>query len=185
MRDAVVSGLTQERASGADVSYVLKAPRVKGRATLYYSRIADQVWNRSYYHDEFLTIVNYTMTGVDRVHQGIELGVEANLTSTWQLTAVHAGGDYRYDSRPTATVTRNNSDEVFAQDRTVYWKGYRVGGMPQSASSLGLRYNSPKFWFAGASANHFRHIYLDPNPDRRTQEALENLVTSDRNGTAS
>ena len=71
VRDAVVSGLTQERASGADVSYVLKAPRVKGRATLYYSRIADQVWNRSYYHDEFLTIVNYTMTGVDQVHQGI------------------------------------------------------------------------------------------------------------------
>ena len=29
------------------------------------------------------------------------------------------------------------------------------------------------------NANHFRHIYLDPNPDRRTQEALENLVTSD------
>lgn len=179
VRDAVVAGLTAERASGTDLSYVLKSPKVKGRATLYYTRIADQVWNRSYYHDEFLTIVNYTMTGVDQVHQGIELGVEANLTSTWQLTAVHAGGDYRYDSRPTATVTRNNSDEVFAQDRAVYWKGYRVGGMPQSASSLGLRYNSPKFWFAGASANHFRHIYLDPNPDRRTQEALENLVTSD------
>lgn len=179
VRDAVVSGLTQESTYGGDISYVLKAPRVKGRATAYWTRIADQVWNRSYYHDDFLTIVNYTMTGVDQVHQGVEVGLEANLTSTWQMTAVYAGGNYTYDSRPLATVTRNNSDEIFAQDRRVFWKGYRVGGMPQSAASLGLKYNSPKFWFAGVSANWFADIYLDPNPDRRTAEALENLVTND------
>lgn len=179
VRDAVVSGLTQESTYGGDLSYVLKSPRVKGRATAYWTRIADQVWNRSYYHDDFLTIVNYTMTGVDQVHQGVEIGMEANLTSTWQMTAVYAGGNYTYDSRPLATITRNNSDEIFAQDRRVFWEGYRVGGMPQSAASLGLKYNSPKFWFAGASANWFANIYLDPNPDRRTNEALENLVTSD------
>jgi hypothetical protein len=179
VRDAVLSGLTQERAYSGDISYILKAPKVKGRATLYYARIMDQVWNRSYYHDEFLTIVNYAMTGVDQVHQGLELGVEANLSSTWQMTLVHAEGQYVYDSRPLATITRNNSDEVFAKDRVVYWKGYRVGGMPQSASSLGFRYNSTKFWFAGISGNLFREIYLDPNPDRRTAEALENIVVTD------
>ena len=179
VRDAVLAGLTSESTYGGDLSYVLKSPKLKGRFTGYYTRIMDQAWTRSYYHDEFNTIVNYAMTGVDQVHRGIELGVEANLTSTWQLSLVHAAGNYSYDSRPSATITRNNSDEVFASDRTIYWKGYRVGGMPQSASSLGVRYNAPKFWFVGASANHFRHIYLDPNPDRRTQEALENLVTSD------
>src|SRR5690606_26308448 len=100
------------------------------------------------------------MTGVDQVHRGVEIGAEANLTSTWVLTAVYAGGQYTYDSRPTATVTRNNSEEVFASDRTIYWKGYRVGGMPQSAASLGLRYNSPKFWFAGFNGNWFGNIYL-------------------------
>ena len=179
VRDAVIPGLTQESATSGDISYVLRAPRVKGRATLYYTRIADQVWNRSYYHDEFLTIVNYAMTGVDQVHQGVELGMEANLTSTWTMTAVYAGGSYTYDSRPVATITRNNSEEVFGADRTIYWKGYRVGGMPQNAGSLGFKYNSPKDWFAGITGNWFGNIYLDPNPDRRTAEALENLVTSD------
>ncbi|MBP7407841.1 MAG: TonB-dependent receptor, partial [Flavobacteriales bacterium] len=179
VRDAVIPGLTQESATSGDISYVLRAPRVKGRATLYYTRIADQVWNRSYYHDEFLTIVNYAMTGVDQVHQGVELGMEANLTSTWTMTAVYAGGSYTYDSRPVATITRNNSEEVFGADRTIYWKGYRVGGMPQNAGSLGFKYNSPKYWFAGITGNWFGNIYLDPNPDRRTAEALENLVTSD------
>ncbi len=64
-------------------------------------------------------------------------------------------------------------------DRTHYLKNYRIGGMPQTAASLGLRYNSPKYWFAGINANYFAHIYLDPNPDRRTEEALDNFVTDD------
>ena len=179
VRDAVIPGLTTEDAMSGDISYIVRTPRVKGRATLYYTRIANQIWNRSYYHEEYLTIVNYAMTGVDQVHSGVELGVEANLTSTWVMTAVYAGGNYTYDSRPVATITRNNSSEVFGVDRTIYWKGYRVGGMPQSAASLGLKYNSPKFWFAGFNANWFGDIYLDPNPDRRTSEAVANLVTDD------
>ncbi|MBL7950650.1 MAG: TonB-dependent receptor [Flavobacteriales bacterium] len=179
IHDAVVPGLTSESVYSGDIGYVVRFPKVKGRATLYYSKIMDQVWSRSFYHDEYLTIVNYNMTGVDQINRGVELGLEANLTSTWQMTAVYAGGDYRYASRPTATITRNNSPEIFAADRTVYWKDYKVGGMPQTAASLGFRYNSPKFWFAGISGNWFGNIYLDPNPDRRTEAAVDNLVTDD------
>ena len=179
VHDGAIPGLTSEKVYTGDIGYVVRFPRIKGRATLYYSKIYDQVWSRSFYHDEYLTIVNYNMTGVDQVNRGVELGVEANLTSTWQLTAVYAGGDYRYDSRPTATITRNNSPEIFASERTIYWKNYKVGGMPQTAASLGLRYNAPKFWFIGVNANWFDDIYLDPNPDRRTEQAVDALVVSD------
>lgn len=179
VHDGTIPGLTSEKVYTGDIGYVVRFPRVKGRATLYYSKIYDQAWSRSFYHDEYLTIVNYNMTGVDQINRGLEFGVETNLTSTWQMTAVYAHGDYRYSSRPTATITRNNSPEVFAQDRTIYWKNYKVGGMPQTAASLGFRYNAPKYWFIGVNANWFGDIYLDPNPDRRTEQATDNLVTSD------
>ena len=178
-RGDVVQGLTNERIYTGDVNYILRFPRLKGRATLYYTKIMDQVWSRTFYHDEFRTLVNYTMTGVDQVHTGAEIGIEANVTSTWTLTAVYAGGQYLYDSRPKATITRDNSPEIFAQDRTVFWRNYRVGGMPQTAGSLGLRYNSPKFWFVGFNVNFFDDLYLDPNPDRRTSEAIGNFFDSD------
>ncbi|MBK9418058.1 MAG: TonB-dependent receptor plug domain-containing protein [Flavobacteriales bacterium] len=178
-RHTTVPGLTNENAYSGDISYIVRSPRIKGRATLYYARISDQIWSRSFYHDEYLTLVNYVMTGVDQVHQGVELGVEGNITSTWQASAVLGLGDYRYASRPVANITRDNSTEVFASDRTVFWENYKVGGMPQTAASLGLRYNSPKFWFAGVNANYFDDIYLDPNPDRRTVEALGNFVDTD------
>ena len=178
-RDEVVDGLTNETVFSGDINYLLRFPRLKGRATLYYTQFKDQIWSRSFYHEEFLTLVNYSMTGVDQVHMGAEVALEANVTSTWTVSAVYAGGQYLYNSRPEATITRDNSPEVFDSGRVVYWKNFRVGNMPQTAASLGIKYNSPKYWFVGLTGNYFDHLYLDPNPDRRTQEALGNLVVDD------
>jgi hypothetical protein len=88
----VVGDLTNERIYSADVSYIVRAPRLKGRATVYYTKMMDQIWSRSFYHDEYRTLINYAMTGVDQIHQGAEVGVEANLSSTWSMTAVYGGG---------------------------------------------------------------------------------------------
>lgn len=178
-RGETVSGMSNETIYTGDLNYIVKFPRVKGRASIYYTKFKDQIWSRSFYHEEYLTLVNYAMTGVDQVHTGFELGLETNLSSTWVLTTVAAGGRFFYDSRPQATITRDNSTEVFAEDRTVFWKGFNVGGMPNSAASLGLRYNSPKYWFAGFNANVFDGLFLDPNPDRRTAEAIGNFFDSD------
>jgi len=178
-RHAVVDGLTTEKALSGDIGYEVRRTRLKGRATLYYVHTTDGVWSRSFYHDVYRTFVNYAMTGVNATHAGVELAAQVKLTPTWELTAVYAEGQYLYSSRPTATVTRDNSDTALAVGRTVYWKNYRVGGMPQRAASLGLRYNAPQYWAIGANVNYFGNIYLDPNPDRRTAEALGNLVVDD------
>ena len=51
--------------------------------------------------------------------------------------------------------------------------------MPQTAANIGLKYNSPKYWFAGVNFNYFTDIYLDANPDRRTEEAVAKYVDTD------
>ncbi len=178
-RDEAIPGLTTEKVFSGDVNYMVRAPRVKARATFFHASIADQVWARSYYHDEFRTFVNYTMQGVDQTHTGIELGVEAKASSTVVVNAVFTTGQYRYGSRPEARITRDNSTEILASDRTVYWENFRLGGMPQTAASAGIRYNDPAFWSVGVNGNFFADMYLDPNPDRRTAEAVANLVTDD------
>jgi hypothetical protein len=178
-RNDVVNGLTNEKIATTDINYNIRYTKLKVRATLYYTEVKDQLWMRTFYHDEYNALVNYTMTGVDNRHMGLELGAEWNMTSTFTLTGVFAHGESIYNSRPTATISRDNDSELIAEDRTVYLKNYRMGGMPQTAAALGLRYNSPKYWFAGFNVNYFDHIYLDPNPDRRTAEALDGYITSD------
>jgi hypothetical protein len=178
-RHDLVPNLTDETIFSGDLNYFMRYPKLKLRATLYYTEIQDQVWMRSFYHDEYRTFVNYSMTGVDNLHMGGEIGVDWNVTSTISANFVLAHGQSLYNSRPTATIARDNDSDLIAEDRTVYLQNFRIGGMPQTAAAVGFRYNAPKYWFVGATANFFDHIYLDPNPDRRTAEAVENFVSSD------
>lgn len=110
---------------------------------------------------------------------GVELGIDLSLSPTLSSYIVAGTGDYIYNSRPEVTIARDNDFEVVAEGREVFLKGYRIGGMTHTAGSAGLRYDSPRYWFVGVNANYFNDIYLDINPDRRTAEALGNLVHTD------
>jgi len=177
-RDQIIDSLQSTKIMSGDLSYVVRYPKLKVRLTGYYTQIDDQVWARSFYHDEFRTFVNYMMTDVDQLFTGIELGVEKTL-GAFVIQAAGTHSMSLYNSRPNATITRDNSEEVIAENRTIYFKNYRIGGMPQTAGSIGFKYNAPKYWYAGTNFNYFAEIYLDPNPDRRTEEALANYVDTD------
>lgn len=178
-RHDVVDGLTSENVISGDFSYLVRYPNLKIRATVYHTEISNRIENKRFYHDEFNNFVNYIMTGVSQLHQGVEFGVDANITSTLQARGAFGTGFFVYNSRPTATISVDNSSELLAENRTVYLKNYRIGGMPQTAASVGLKYNAPKYWYVGVNFNYFDDIYISPNPDRRTEEALDKYVTGD------
>ncbi len=178
-RNFLIDGLENELIYSGDISYLLRYPRLKMRLTYYHTQRKNAVWSRSFYHDAYNNFVNYVMTGVDYMHQGLEFGLEGKIWGGLTGNAVVAYGQHIYTSRPTANVFIDNSAEQLDQNKTVYLKNYKVGGMPQSAFSVGLKYNAKKYWFAGVNYNYYADIYLDPNPDRRTAEAVESFVTTD------
>lgn len=178
-RDHVTTDLQSETVLSGDINYLIRYPNFKARLTYYYTEINDQTWNRSFYHDVYRTFVNYQMSGVDHLHTGVELGVDYNITSSIIFTGAFTKGENIWNSRPNVTIARDNSAELIAENRTAYMKNYKIGGMPQTAASGGLRYNGKQFWFAGFNFNYFSDIYLSMNPDRRTEEALGHYVYSD------
>lgn len=178
-RNNTVDNLTNETIYTGDINYILRFPKLKMRLTYYYTERQDAIWSRSFYHDEYRSFINYVMEGVDYLHHGLEFGIDGNIYGGLSANAVVAYGQHLYNSRPTASIYVDNSAEVLARDKTVYLQNYKVGGMPQSAASFGLKYNGKKYWFAGANVNYFMDIYLDPNPDRRTEEAIANFVETD------
>ncbi len=179
VRDEVIDGLKSETMYSGDFSYIIRSPNIKSRITAFYTEFKDQTWSRSYYHDGYRAFVNYIMTGVDTRHMGIEFGTDINLSSTLSAYIAFGTGEHIYNSRPVVTIVRDNDRETIADGETVFLQNYKIGGMTHTAGSVGLRYNSPRFWFIGANANYFADIYVDINPDRRTQKAVENLVPSD------
>jgi outer membrane receptor protein involved in Fe transport len=171
--------LKSETIWSGDASYIIRHPLVRSRISVFYTEFHDQVWNRSYYLDQYRSFVNFVMKDIDKVHAGVEFGADVNLSPTLQMNVAAGYGEYFYNSRPKVTITRDNNREVLAQDRLVYAKNYRIGGMPQTAATTGMRYNHPKYWFAGFNANYMTNIYMDFSPERRTEKAVENYIPTD------
>lgn len=178
-RNNTVSNLKSEVVMGMDVNYLIKYPTLKLRATYYNSQVNNQIYLRTYFHDVYNTLVNYIMTGVDQNFQGFELGIDKTLFTSHSIQGAFSISNNIYTNRPIANAYRNNSDENLFNDRVVYLKNYRIGGSPQTVAGIGYRYNAKKYWYVGTTFSFFDDIYLEPNPDRRTAEALDKYTETD------
>lgn len=171
-RDQYAPTLDDTKIFSAEGGYYLKSPKIKGRLTGFFTQFNDQIQTFSFYHEDFRTQVNYTLTNVDTRHMGIEFAVDARLWQGLSATAVASIGQYYYTSRPNATVTQDNSSEIL-QNETIYAKNFFVSGSPQKAYTLGLSYRGKKFWFVNLSWNIYDDIYININPARRTAQAVD------------
>lgn len=171
-RNEVANNLKSETIYSAELGYNLRTPRVKLKADLYFTQFNDQTQTVRYFHDDFRTLVNYTLTNVDIRHWGGELGAEVKVYKGFSATLTAALGRYTYVSRPNALVTQDNNQTV-VRNETVYAKGFNVGGTPQAAFSFGINYRDPKFWFVGVNFNYYDWMWLPFSPARRTEAAVE------------
>jgi len=175
VRNDVQNKVTNETIQSIEGGYILNSPKIKGRMSGYFTRFKDQMNVITFFNDQYNNFTNYALNGIDKVHFGAELGAEIKLIRNVTVNAAAAIGRYYYNSRQTAMVTNNNSTEVIVPQETVYSENYRVGSTPQEAYTLGVQYRSPKFWFVGINANYFDQMWLEFNPVRRTQLAVDGL----------
>ena len=172
-RNQLLPNLTDEKVTAGEAGYLLRSPSVQAQAVAYYTLFRDQVYLRSFYHDEEKSFVNYFMQGVGKRHMGAEISMRVKVSPTLSVSGVAAFGTYQYDKRPVATISQDNNANLLAENRTVYAKNFFVAGRPQTAFTAGFYYRSPKFWSLSVNANYFNHTYMDFNPDRRTEFATD------------
>ncbi|HMK04188.1 MAG TPA: TonB-dependent receptor [Ferruginibacter sp.] len=173
-RDFIQQDLQSEEILAVEGGYVMNAPKLKIRATGYYSQFKNQLNVLTFYNDEFKNFVNYALSNIGKVHAGIEFGAEAKIYKGLSLTGAAAIGQYRYNTRQSATVTADNSTAVLETDNVVYSKNFYVP-TPQQAYTIGLDYRSPQYWFINVNFNFFDKMYLDFNPIRRTESAINGV----------
>jgi hypothetical protein len=179
IRNKTVDNLTTEKIGSVELSYIMKYPIITLRLTGYFTQMNDQTKLISFYHDGMQCMVNYSMTGIDERHVGVELGTEIKLGSMFALILAGTYGDYRYSDRANVTINaENGSDFEGDVNRIVYWKNFHVAGTPQAAATIGIRFNY-KYWWVNINANYFDKIYCDLNPERRTTFARGTLDVND------
>ncbi|QES92324.1 TonB-dependent receptor [Empedobacter brevis] len=179
LNDVTVDGVESAKVFSSDISYVLRAPRIKARATAYYTRTKDEIEKSFGYidgtSDESRLFVSEVMTGVGKEYLGTELAVEAQVLPVLTVSAVASIGQYVYKDNPSYNLY---SDEFGVQGipyknfGTAYIQNYKVASGPQSGFSLGAEYRDPKFWWIGVSGNYLMNNYADIAPYRRTSGFL-------------
>ncbi len=176
----IVEFLTSEKLFSGDASYIFRSPILQAKATGYYARIKDATEVSFFYADgvggsgsDYTAFVQEILTGIDKKHFGVELGVEAQITSAFKLKGAANIGQYTYDNNPTLTLKSEVEGFQF-NSRPSNLKNYKLAAGPQQAYSVGFEYRDPNYWWIGATINFFSHAYVDVAPLTRTSNFTNN-----------
>jgi hypothetical protein len=166
IKDTRIPDMKNGKIMSADLGYLFNYGIVKGRITGYYTLFKDQIEISNFYNDAKQTFVNYILTGVDKEHKGVEVGLSAKVTS--QITVEFLGnmGKYQYKNNPMGTTSYENGSMPDTK-QVVNFKDLYVSAAPQTAASIGVSYFHPKMWFFDTNVNYYDNNYIDISPARR------------------
>lgn len=179
----VAPGITEEKVTAFDASYILRLPNLKARLTGYYNSIEDANDISFYYADgiggDSNAFIQEILTGINTRNLGAELGIEAQVTPTIKLKAAGTFMESVYTNNPDLYIA--SQDYVVRSDDAAinntygnryigksYLEDYKVATGPQRAYSFGFEYRDPDYWWFGATANYFSNAYIDISPLTRT-----------------
>lgn len=174
-REQLAPGLGNAQIYSGEAGYMYKSSRIKLRASFFVTQFNNQTQTTSFYDDDLSTYVNYTLTNINTRHLGGEVGFDAKVYKGFSVSAVGTLGKYIYTSRPNATITDDNSAAVLENNQVVYEKNYNVSGSPQLATTLGVSYHSPQYWYVDLYFNYYGDNWVSVNPARLTTDAVSGL----------
>jgi hypothetical protein len=119
------------------------------------------------------------MTGISKLHYGVEAAVTYNITSSLSINALASIGNAEYTGDANAFLI-NESEETIINDKA-YIKGVKVGGTPLTALSIGAIYKI-KGWYMCANVNYYDNIYVNASGYARLATVLGNPVIDSQTG---
>ncbi len=176
MNNYYIANPVNQKVNAADIGYIYRSPNLKGSINGYVSDFRNVVDIIRFYNDDENAFVNYVMENVNFRNIGMELGLEAKITSSWSVNSAVALGQSYYTNNPSVTVYNQNdttASPLTSSGKTVYFNNYNTGRGPQTALGMGLRYSSKNYWFATLNANYLDDNFISLSPERHTAEAVD------------
>lgn len=186
----VVPEILNETVTSVDLNYHIRLPDLTGRISAFYSRLMNTTDINFFYVDSGLgsDFVQEVITGLDKLHKGLEFGLQYEISSSVKLLAAGNLGEYVFASDPSIQINFDTSaaDEDLiniegTQDLgTAKLKGLKLAQGPQMAVALGVEYRSPKYWWMSVTSNYLSNSYIDLSAIRRTNSFLIDPETGNR-----
>lgn len=174
LNNDITPHISNQRINTNDLTYILRSPSVKARITGYFTNIKDAVEITRYYakgvsldesEDAFVSEV---LAGVEKEYLGSEIGLEWKLTPSLTLSGIASVGQYTYKNNPNLYILSDNSPGVHDYGSS-FIKNYKISGTPQKAYVVGIKYDSPNYWWVGVSGNFLQDNYSNISSLSRTK----------------
>ncbi len=187
--NALMPNLQSERITSIDANYFIRMPKLTGRITGYYTRFQNTTDINFFFVNAGVgsDFVQEVLTDLDKLHLGLEVGLEYQLSSAVKLSFVSSIAKYLYASDPFVTI---NFDTAAADEELIdisgskslgqaAIKGYKLAQGPQKAIAVGIEYRDPKYWWVSGTANYLANNYANISTITRTQSFLINPDTGE------
>ncbi len=179
----VVAAIRSEKLSSADLNYFIRLPDLTGRLTGFYTRFQDESDINFFFVDSGVgsDFVQEVITDLDKLHMGVELGLEYQISSSVKLSFAGAVGKYLFASDPDlsinfvpiATGTAEADEDVITSEGNIDLgvatiKDLKLAQGPQKALAFGVEYRDPKYWWVGLTTNYLANNYANISTIGRT-----------------
>ena len=184
-----IDNLTLEEVFNAEVAYDFRFGPLSGRVAGYALKFQNGVEQTAFYNDGQSNFTYLTMTGIDRLHYGLEAALNLQLTSNLSVHALGTISEAKYVSDPLAQVSYEGLDASKVatlnqwtnpvtgktQDLCVFADGMHVSGTPLTALNVGVKYNI-KGWYLGLDLNYYDRVYVDFSEYRRLSNVVQSYI---------
>jgi len=175
IKDVLVKNLTSEKILSYDLTYAFNYKVVRGRVSAFRTTVNDAVEKLGYYDDEYRTFINHLLSAVNKLYQGVELGVSIPINSMFSVSGAGTYADYRYTNNATGIKSyENGAKEDITED--VLTKDLKINSGPQLAANVTIDFFN-NLWFADITLNYYDNNYLDFAPNRFTEDNQSKLET--------
>ncbi len=176
--DQEVPDTKKETITSADLSYLMRLPKLTARFSGFYTRFLNTTDINFFYVDAGIgsDFVQEVVTELDRLHKGLEMGLEYQFRPSVKLSLVTFLGSYEFASDPRVTINYDTTGAPEGLKNTegnsslgiAIIKDSRLARGPQKAMSFGIEYRDPSYWWVGATANYLANNYIDISMINRT-----------------
>ncbi|MEL6305059.1 MAG: TonB-dependent receptor [Bacteroidota bacterium] len=167
-----------ENIATVDLGYHFRLPKFTGRVTAFYTRFQNGTDINFFFVDSGLgsDFVQETVTDLDRLHKGLELGLEYAFSATTTFSLAANLGEYVYANTPEIEINFDPSEDPeslidASGNKNLGFadiKGLRLSQGPQTAIALGTTYRDPKYWWLGVTANYLENNFASFSTINRT-----------------
>ena len=163
-----------EKLFSYELGYGYRSSKLILNLNLYRSTYKDRSVTPSLSRLPDNTFLSANLSGLNELHQGVEIDAKYKPVKALQLTGQISLGDWHYlsDAGP-VTVTSDANPSSSVTINKIFIKGQNVGNAAQTTASAGFNLNITPKMKIGSNYDYYTNYHAFFNPEKLTQEGYQ------------